>query len=629
VTLTVTRIAALLVATLAFFLSRPAAAQVSIQTEVSAQKVEVGQGFQLQMTAMDVGGRASPTDPALPVPPGVDVRGPSIGTQTQVSVHNGRMTQSTGISATWTLIARKVGTIRIGPPSVDVGGKREKGRVITVEVVPQGTLPRQRPRGFDPFSFDPFGSASGIPQNPFLDEPEELPPVPEELRLEHAPDQVAFLRAVVTPKTPVVGEQVTLRIYAYGSRGRFTEANPTEPSRADFLAYSPADGGIGEQSVRVRIGNTDFIAHKVRELCLFPLHSGEVVIGPMTMTFHGAGYRSRTPIVRQSERVVLNVEEPPLRGRPPGYKIGDVGELELTARVDPLRITAGDGVSVFAKLAGTGNIPLGLVVPQQRGVEWLEPSVIEDIEANASVVKGHRVFTYVVKLHEPGRIDLGELTLPYFDPKKRGYAVARVALGKVLVDPNPSKTASPAPSSSGAAPSEKTNGSTLPAARQALAAFPRPTSPFTDGLGFWALLLAGPLLVALTGSGITLGRRTVERMKARRSDPDRLATEALREADEAAKTGRAVETASAVERALFRAIEAGTGLKARALLRNELEGALSNAGVPKATAESTLSLLDACEALRFTEGASDAPPKALAERARSVTTELARKRRRR
>ena len=628
-TKTVARAVGLLVATLALVLARPTSAQVSIHTEVSAAKVEVGQGFQLQMTAMGVGGRANPTDPVLPVPPGIDVRGPSVGTQTQVSVNNGRMTQSTGISATWTLIARRVGTFKIGPPSVDVGGQREKGRVLTVEVVPQGTLPRQRPRGFDPFSFDPFGSASGIPQNPFLqDEPDEPPPVPEELRLDRAPDPVAFLRAVVTPKNPVVGEQVTLRIYAYGGRGRFTEANPTEPSRADFLAYTPADGGIGEQPVRVRIGDTDFIAHKVRELCLFPLHSGEIVIGPMTMTFHGSGYRSRTPIVRQSERLVLNVEEPPLRGRPPGYRIGDVGELELTARVDPLRITAGDGVSVFAKLAGTGNIPLGLVVPQQRGVEWLEPSVIEDIEANASVVKGHRVFTYVVKLSEPGHIDLGELTLPYFDPKKRGYAVARVALGKVVVDPNPSKKASPASSAGGAAPSEKTNGA-LPVARQTLAAFARPTSPFTDGLGFWALLLAGPLMVALTGSGIALGRRALERTKARRSDPDRLAAEALREADEAARTGRAVETAGAVERALFRAIEAGTGLKARALLRSELEGALSNAGVPKTTVEGTVSLLDACEALRFTEGASNAPPKALAERARSVTIELARKRRRR
>jgi len=426
-----------------------------------------------------------------------------------------------------------------------------------------------------------------------------------------------------------VGEQVTLRIFAYGGRGRFGEANPTEPNRADFLAYTPVDAGVGEQAVRMKIGDAEFIAVKVRELALFPLHSGEVVIGPMSMTFSGPGYRSTTPVARQSERLVLNVSEPPLRGRPPGYKLGDVGELELTARVDPLRIVAGDGVSVIAKLAGTGNIPISLVVPQQRGVEWLEPSVIEEVEAKGSTVKGFRVFTYVVKLTEPGRIDLGELTLPYFDPQKRAYSVARAALGKVLVDPNPSKAALPSPTASAAPSPTRSNVAALPPARRTLAAYSRPASPFTDGLGFWALLLAAPLGVTLTGSGLVLGRRAAERLKARRTDPDRLAADALREADEAARAGRAVDTAGAVERALFRAIEAGTGLKARALLRSELESALTGAGVAKTTADGAISLLDDCEALRFTEGASEASPMALSERARAVTSELARKRRRR
>jgi len=119
-----------------------------------------------------------------------------------------------------------------------------------------------------------------------------------------------------------------------------------------------------------------------------------------------------------------------------------------------------------------------------------------------------------------------------------------------------------------------------------------------------------------------------DRMKSRRTAPDRLAADALREADEAARAGRAVETAGAVERALFRAIEAGTGLKARAFLRDELEKSLADAGIAQATVTSTLSVLDACEALRFTEGSSEGSPTALAERARSVASELARKRRR-
>ena len=294
-----------------------------------------------------------------------------------------------------------------------------------------------------------------------------------------------------------------------------------------------------------------------------------------------------------------------------------------------MRIVAGDGVSVVAKLSGTGNVPASLVVPQRRGVEWLEPSMTEDVDAKGANVKGLRVFTYVVKLHEPGRIDLGELTLPYFDPKRRAYAVARAALGTVQVDPNPSKSAAPAAATSNGSPSATGGGPSLPSARPSLSAYAPPAPPFTNGLGFWALLFGAPLAVLLGGASIELGKRAAERLKSRRTDPDRLAADALREADEAARTGRALETAGAVERALFRAIEAGTGLKARAMLRAELESALGAAGIAASTVSETVSLLDACETLRFTEAQSQTAPKALADKARVVAGELARKRRRR
>jgi hypothetical protein len=620
---------AVLVALAGLLAARPARAQVSVGTGVSARKVEVGQSFQFQISAMGSADSAMVQDPRLAVPPGFQVLGPSVGPQTHLNMNTGQ--QTVGILATWTLVPQRAGTFRIGPASVGTGsGKRVKSGVETIEVVPKGTLPRQQRRfdPFDPFPGNPFGGMFP-PSGPFGPrvEPEEPPPVPEEYRMEQAPDRTAFLRAVVTPKNPVVGEQVTLRIYAYGGAGRYALSNEVEPSRADFLAYTSPDAGMGEQAVRVPIGDVPYIAQKVREIALFPLRSGKLVIGPMSLTFNGPAYRASTPIVRQSERIVLDVEEPPLQGRPPGYKVGDVGELELAARVDPMRIVAGEGVSVVAKLSGTGNVPASLVVPQQNGVEWLEPSIVEDIDAKGATVNGFRVFTYVVKLNQPGHVDLGDITLPYFDPKRRGYAVARAALGKVVVDPNPAKALSAAPGASALSPTAANGSAKLPAARHQLSAYARPASPFTDGLGFWALLFGAPLAVALSGSGFVFGRRAIQRLNARRTDPDRLAMDALREADEAARTGRAIETAGAIERALFRAIEAGTGLKARALLRGELESALATAGVARATVEGTLSLLDACEALRFTEGTSEASPKALADEARAVANDLARKRR--
>jgi hypothetical protein len=616
---------ATLLAVLVTVAAPSARAQVSVQTQSSGRRFEVGQTFQLEVQAMG-NGQDTPTDPKLPVPPGFEVRGPSIGSQTHVSMSGGRVTQRIGISATWLITPTRVGTFKLGPPSVQAGGTRHVGNVVTVEIVAQGSMPRARPGGpnFDPFNlFDPFGGGSPFPPGffgPSVDEPEEPPPVPEDLRVDQPPDPVAFLRAVISPKHPVVGEQITLKIYAYGSRGTFREANTTEPSRTDFLAYSVVEGAHGEEWVRVPVGDTTFYAVKVRELALFPLHAGKLVIGPMTMTFDGNRYRSRAGVTRSTPKLEIDVAEPPLAGRPPGYKLGDVGELSLEARVDPQKVTAGDAVSVIAKLEGTGNIPISLNVPQRRGVDWLDPTLTEKVGPEGSVVKGYRTFNYVVKLHEPGTVDLGELTLPYFDPTKRAYATLRAKLGTVTVSPNPNARAAP--------PKDAARDKALDIKpRTTLSPYRRPPAPFTDDARFFWFLFGAPALVAMAGIGLSLGTTLKKRLTEAKTGAPRLALDALRNADEAAARDEVATTASAVERSLFLAIEASAGLRARALLREDLARALSQAGLGEELRRRTLSLLDACESARFTGKSGDLRPPELAKEARECVNDLLRARR--
>ncbi len=612
------------------FLPSTAFSQVRLQTQASGRRFEVGQSFQLEVNALG-SGQVNPDDPRLPVPPGFEVQGPSIGSRTEVSMNGGVVMQRTGISATWIITPTRAGTFRLGPPSVRLGGSRVVGDPVTVEIVPPGTLPRRpggRP-GLDPFGWlDPFGGGSPFPPGLLGPddrslEPEEPPPVPEELRVERAPDPIAFVRAVVTPKRPVVGEQVTLRIYAYGSRGPFREANPTEPSRADFLGYSVVESSYGEDFVRVPIGDTTYFAVKLRELALFPLHAGKLTIGALTMTFDGPHYRGRAPIVRSSVPIDLDVSEPPLAGRPPGYKLGDAGELSLEATVDPRRVTAGDAVSVIAKLQGTGNIPLSLVTPERRGVEWLDPTLTDKVEPEGSVVKGYRTFSYVVKLHEPGKIDLGELTLPYFNTRKRAYVTLSAALGNVDVAENPN---------AGKLEPKRTRDDARDKAlalapRTKLGAYTPARATFTDDPRFFVLLFGAPALVALAGLGLDLGGRLRRRLAAQRGGPERLAHDALRAADDAARREAVATTAAAVERALFSALEAAADLRARALLRQELRAALAEAGFSEATSTRLLSLLDACEAARFTGKSPKKPPRELAREGRALVAEILRQRR--
>jgi hypothetical protein len=627
---TVRHLLPILLAWMLLLQARPAAAQVQMETQIAARKVEVGTGVQFQITALSRDDQA-PQSPRLPQIPGVSIQGPNLGSRTQVSIVNGRMVQQSGITATWTVRPLKVDTYRIGPATVDWGGQRFQSEAVTLEVVPQGSLPapptQRGPQPFDPFRFfDPFGSGSPFPGllGPEPDqEPDEPPPVPEELRVERAPDNIAFLRAVVTPKYPVVGEQVTVRYYAYGSRGAFRVGKPVFSTHSDFLDYSNPTDSITDDWVRVPIGDTIFVAKKVSELCLFPLHAGKLGIGPMTLTWDGARYRANPEIARSSQPLVVEVTEPPLDGRPAGYRIGDVGTLELSAAVDPRRVTSGDAVSVIAKLEGTGSIPTALRVPEQRGVEWAEPTRVDDVTAERGVVRGFRAFNYLVRLTEAGSVDLGELSLPYWDPRKRQYRTVRATLGKVEVTANPKAAPVASVPSAGVKPAD----ALVHKPRRTLGDYPEAKKPFTDGARFWYLLFGAPVAVALTGLAIDLGGRLKRHRATTRTNPARLAQEALRAAEVAAHSSEIAKTAAAVERALFLAIEAGSGLRARALLKHDLQAALLGAGVDAAAVSRALELLDACESARFTGKVGEFSPKELCAKARGVIAELSRKRR--
>src|SRR5262249_12021599 len=147
-----------------------------------------------------------------------------------------------------------------------------------------------------------------------------------------------------------------------------------------------------------------------------------------------------------------------------------------------------------------------LHVPEQRGVEWLDPTHVDEVNNEHGTVRGFRAFTYIVKMHDAGSVDLGALTLPYWDPRKRAYATARAELGKIEVAPNPK--AAPSARASAAASANADFGDPLALKpRHTLGAAAGSSTPFTDGMRFWYLLFGAPMAVALSGLGVELGGR--------------------------------------------------------------------------------------------------------------------------
>src|SRR6185295_8832850 len=115
----------------------------------------------------------------------------------------------------------------------------------------------------------------------------------------------------------------------------------------------------------------------------------------------------------------------------------------------------------------------------------------------------------------------------------------------------------------------------------------RPAAHWVDGRAFWWSLGAAPAgVLCLAGLG-SARRRMRRRWEQREHSLATHAQRALSEARQALARGELGSVVSSAERALYLAIEWATGLRARALLRSELEARLAGAGLnPALAAES-------------------------------------------
>jgi hypothetical protein len=585
---------------------RVALAQVDVDMSVSSREVAVGETLQVRLDAMSSDDQA-PSSPELIVPSSFQTRGPSVGSRQQVSISGFNMVRQTGISATWLLTPSQPGIYSIGPASVQLGGQRHAAQAVQVRVLADGQRPRRRARRapLDPFdSIDPFGNGGNFDDlferlRGSTSRFDQLPAAPSDLVPVHPPDPVAFLDARLDTRRAVVGQQITLSIYAHGAEGLFQEAGGArEPTHPDFLANRIVEDGSHQPVYQYTLDGQRWIAVKVREIALFPLHTGQLEIGPLEFGFLGRRYGNRTAdgLRRSSSALTVEVSEPPALGRPAGYT-GEVGDFQLSAVVEPRSIAVGGSISVIARVQGTGRLPGTLKLPERAGVQWLEPTVRDALTVTGSTLGGSRSFSYLVRMTAPGRLDLGRLSLPLYDPATRRYRVAEATLGEVTVEAAPAAQGAAAASGKDAQ-HPGPHLSELVSFRPALGPS-RPPSYLADRRVFWWLLGLGPLLVLGVVSVVALGRRVRQRLAVRELSQAVHATRALGDARQALAAAELQGVASAVERAIYNAIEWATGLKARAVLRADLERTLITGGLPPELAARSVELLDASARLRF------------------------------
>ena len=577
-------------------------AEAIVRARVSPQVVELGDTFTLTVEATtDEDTRVSSPAPGKTKP--FKLVGRSAATElNQVTVVNGQMERRTGISASYRLQATKEGIFTIGPASADIGGIVSKSALIKVKVVKAGQGPK---RSSDPFfnffgDDDPFGSLRPT-------QPEEKPAADPSLALSKADAPYLFYRFNAPKLKVVVGELVSAPLYEYEDLNapRMVPEEITDPKASDFVirAFDAKTKDLGI----TRVGQEPWKVALVRRWVLAPLRAGRATISSFRVRLLIGGQQA----VRDTGPLVIEVTEPPIKGRPPGYELGVVGQFVLSAQVAPRAIDQGGVVTLSIELSGTGNLPAKLTMPSQSGIEFSDPEMKDDLKLDdKGRFGGTRRFTYAVRIARAGQVALGKVALPFFDAIDASYKNAEVDLGNVDV-----KGAAVASGLAQESPSK-------------LASLPEPRAALEGGasrqggslLGFGALAFSGPGVLGLVGLFVRVRRWSRERRPRSDLPAGRLAA-ALSSLD-AAKAVPSLADA-AITRVVEAAIELHLGIHVRGLSSDAMRADLEEAGAPSAIVTDAVALVRASEAARFSPGkASAEDQKGRIERAEHLASAL-------
>jgi hypothetical protein len=184
----------------------------------------------------------------------------------------------------------------------------------------------------------------------------------------------------------------------------------------------------------------------------------------------------------------IEIKEAPAVGRPANFREGDVGLFTLSAETRPKQVHPGGVTRVTVTVDGFGNVPAALTLPVRDGVSFGAPQVRASTELRAEHLHQTRVFTWDVTVRDPGTTDLGEVTLPYWDPTLGRYAEARAALGTVAAN------------ASAAVEADEPDAAPALAhvtVREADAPFLNPDSPMTTAIG--VTMLIGAVVAVVVG----------------------------------------------------------------------------------------------------------------------------------
>lgn len=342
------------------------------------------------------------------------LNGPMSSSSSSITMINGKTTQSSNYSYSYTLAAKKEGTFTIPSTSFKVDSKTVKSNAVTIKVVPGSSQNQSNPRDRRSQQSSTFN------------------------------EKEVFIKAFASKNTPYVGEQViiTHKLYIGPSvNGGYRVDNINIPSQNGLWSYTLGDPKANTPQTVEVIDGKRYTVYEIRKTAVFPQKAGDITVTPMEMKFiarvisqqssgdpffdqfFGGSQSARDYTLNlQSNNVKMNVKELPKSNQPENFS-GLAGNFTIKALISRDKLKTNDATNLTITVSGNGNLQhiedLNLMFPS--GLDVTDPKITDQINTSGNTVSGTRIFEYVIIPRNTGTFTLPAPSFSYFDLNTKSY----------------------------------------------------------------------------------------------------------------------------------------------------------------------------------------------------------------
>lgn len=594
-------------------------AQKGIELQYSAKKIEVGE----QLVVVYNVSNLNEKNIILPkYDPFILIGGPSVSRSMNTSIYNGHMTQSSTNSYTIYLTCKKIGKFKV--PKCEFlmsDGSKIPTSEVEIEVVKQGTLPKQAPpqqNPYDPFAgmydpFDPFSNFPGQGRAPQRQAPQASNPSQPQVYTDPSKINLKndiFAKIILNKNKVYVGEQIyaTVKIYtSVNSNGFEAEKVP------NFNGFWSQDIKLPEklELKREMINGREFVSVEIKKMILFPTKAGTLEISPLKMktvalvpvqtkptrsqprdlfdmlqmmmqgNMGGVEYKQIPySFSSGSEKVVVL----PLPEGAPSSFTGAVGSYTMNSYSNKKALKTDEALSYTIEITGNGNLPLieNPKIEWNEDLEVYEPKLTENYN-HIPTFNGTKRWEYTAIPHNPGSYATPKYEFTYFDLKSAKYVTLNSESTPLTITGNPTKNKGQGKSFENSLARKKIskNSTELHSARMGDSMF--------WGLFLTPLLLAcGLILVPKFDSGTSGKFASDKKIREKVNKQLKVAKSYL---DQNKKT----EFYNEVHRAIFGYLGNKLKMEPSLLSRDNISDKLESRQASPTTISSLISLIDNCE----------------------------------